>query len=58
MKNGKKPTRNQKMLIREHGLSPFNWLVVKNLGESLELVHRETGMTRTITKGFKRTNYA
>lgn len=50
MKNGKRPTRSQKMLIREHGLSPMNWLVVKNQGDTMEIVHRESGNLRTISK--------
>jgi len=58
MKNGKRPTRNQKMLMREYGLNPLNWLVVKNLGDVLEIAHRDTGITRTIAKGPKRVNYA
>lgn len=50
MKAGKRPTRNQKMTIREHGLSPANWLVTKNEGETLEIVHRESGNVRVISK--------
>lgn len=40
MKNGKKPTLQQKMLMRSHGLVPENWLVVKNTQEYLEVVSR------------------
>ena len=29
MKNGKRPTLQQKKLMRSHGLTPENWLVVK-----------------------------
>ena len=49
MKSGKRPTRAQKMTLREHSLSPANWLVVKNLGETLEIVHRTSGNIRTIS---------
>ena len=31
MKNGKAPTREQKKIMKAHGLVPENWLVVKNL---------------------------
>lgn len=40
MKNGKRPTRLQKILIKSSGLVPENWLVVKDLKESLEIVSR------------------
>ena len=29
MRRGKKPTRNQKILLGQAGLAPENWLVVK-----------------------------
>lgn len=40
MKNGKAPTRGQKKIMRAHGLVPENWLVVKNLPDTLEVVSR------------------
>ena len=40
MKNGKRPTLQQKKLMRSHGLTPENWLVVKNTQEFLEVVSR------------------
>ena len=40
MKNGKAPTREQKKIMKAHGLLPENWLVVKNLPDSLEVVSR------------------
>jgi hypothetical protein len=48
MKNGKKPTRNQMKLFVDAGLNPRNWLIVKNLPDQLQVVHRETGATKTI----------
>ncbi|SMQ75826.1 hypothetical protein SAMN05444673_2550 [Bacillus sp. OV166] len=48
MKNGKRPTRNQKKKVIEAGLNPGNWLVVKNQSDQMILVHRETGTTKTI----------
>lgn len=48
MKNGKRPTLNQKILIREAGLNPRNWLIVKNLPDRVHIVHRETGNERVI----------
>lgn len=40
MKNGKKPTLNQKKEMRSHGLLPENWLVVKDTGQFMEVVSR------------------
>ncbi len=40
MKNGKKPTRKQKLIMKSHGLDPARWLVVKNLGSSIEVVSK------------------
>ena len=40
MKNGKRPTLQQKKLMRSHGLVPENWLVVKNTQEFMEVVSR------------------
>lgn len=40
MKNGKKPTLRQKKIMREHGLQPDNWLVIKDLGTELHVVSR------------------
>lgn len=57
MKNGKAPTREQKIMMKAHGLVPENWLVVKNLPDSLEVVSRVAlkriggkPRTRTISK--------
>jgi hypothetical protein len=40
MKNGKRPTLNQKKLIEAAGLDPEEFLVVKNLPFELHLVNR------------------
>lgn len=63
MKNGKVPTREQKEIIRANGYVPKNWLVVKNLPESLEIVSKAalkkaTGKvkTRVISKKTKEGN--
>lgn len=51
MKQGRKPTRKQKLAIQAARLNPANWLVTKNLPDKLHLVHRETGRERTILVG-------
>lgn len=40
MKNGKKPTKRQKLIMKGHGLDPTRWLVVKNFGSSIEVVSK------------------
>lgn len=40
MKNGKAPTREQKQVMKAHGLDPQKWLVVKNLPDTMEVVSR------------------
>ena len=40
MKNGKKPTREQRKLIEKAGLLSSDWLVSKDLPSEIELVHR------------------
>lgn len=40
MKNGKTPTREEKQIMKAHGLVPENWLVLKNLPDTLVVVSR------------------
>ncbi|MCP1355437.1 DUF6906 family protein [Aneurinibacillus migulanus] len=48
MKNGKRPTRKQKLAMKAVRLNPENWLVTKNLPGELHLVHRETNRERKL----------
>ncbi|MDC2863827.1 DUF6906 family protein [Bacillus sp. BP-3] len=48
MKNGKNPTKKQKMLIASYKLNPENWLIYKKVDDELHLVHRNTFATRVI----------
>jgi len=48
VKQGKRPTKRQKMLISKGGLNVDNWLVVKNLPGCLHLEHRHTGQARVM----------
>lgn len=57
MKNGKAPTRKQKDILRAHGLRSENWLIVKDLPDTMEVVSRASlrklygrKRTRIITK--------
>lgn len=40
MKNGKLPTRNQKIMMKSHGLDSEKYLVVKDTQEMMEVVAR------------------
>lgn len=40
MKNGKLPTRNQKTLLKFHGMSSEEWLIVKDTPEFMEVVSK------------------
>ncbi len=48
MKQGKKPTKKQKLAIAAARLNPDNWLVIKNLPGELHLQHRFTGRVRVL----------
>ncbi|MEH7249193.1 hypothetical protein V7114_20750 [Neobacillus niacini] len=48
MKNGKAPTKREKIAMKAAGLTPEKWLIYKKTHETLEVVHRETGTTKTI----------
>ena len=52
MKNGKRPTLNQKKFIKSKGLDPADWLIVKDTPEEMQIIHRYSSKTtRTIPKG-------
>jgi len=48
MKNGKRPTRREKEVIKKYNLDPRNWLVSKRNDGMLLLVHRFTNSVRQI----------
>ncbi|MDT3497181.1 hypothetical protein NLU03_23030 [Bacillus toyonensis] len=48
MKNGKKPTKKEKVHIESYHLNPDNWLVFKKLTNEMHLVHRYTNTTKII----------
>ncbi|UYX50068.1 hypothetical protein M3Y14_15895 [Bacillus thuringiensis] len=48
MKNGKKPTKREKIQIKSYKLSPDSWLIFKKTDGELHLVHRYTNTKRTI----------
>lgn len=52
MKNGKKPTYNQRKLIEKWGLDAHNWRVVKDTSTEMLIVHIHSDKTkRVLPKG-------
>ncbi|MED3542513.1 hypothetical protein P4V63_32560 [Bacillus toyonensis] len=49
MKNGKKPTKKEKMVIKSYNLNPENWLIFKKVDGDLHLIHRNTFAKRVIS---------
>lgn len=48
MKHGKNPTVAQKRLLKNLGLVPENWLIVKHTPDFLTVGHRVSGAVRSI----------
>lgn len=54
MKQLKKPTRAQKILIQKKRMNPADWMIERDTSELLVLVHRHFNSTRrTIHKEVK-----
>lgn len=49
MRNGKKPTRKQKIRLGQAGLAPENWLVIRQkLNSELVIIHKHTDTVRVV----------
>jgi len=54
MKQLRKPTREQRKLIKSKRLNPDNWMVERDTPTEMVLVHKHfDNKTRTIPKGVK-----
>lgn len=52
MKNGKKPSREQRKLMEKWGMDTREWLVTKDTPTEMHIVHRYSDKTmRVIPKG-------
>jgi len=51
MKNGKKPTRREKALMKKWKLISDDWLVVSVTDQDMTVVSRYTDMVRLIPEG-------
>lgn len=50
MKQLKKPTRAQKILMKQKRMNPADWMVERDTPEELVLVHRHFSSTKKIIK--------
>jgi hypothetical protein len=50
MKRAKKPTRAQKIIIKDNHLNPDNWMVIKETEFYIYLIGKDSNKRRTITK--------
>ncbi len=49
MRNGKKPTRKQKIRLGQVGLSPRNWLVIRqDIDGKMVVLHKHTNRIKVI----------
>ncbi|MDY7963828.1 DUF6906 family protein [Bacillus thuringiensis] len=48
MKNGKNPTKKERIHIKSYNLNPDNWLIFKKVSNELHLVNRYTNATKVI----------
>jgi hypothetical protein len=48
MKNGKKPTRDQRKFLERNKLNAADWLIVKDTPELMEIVHRFSDKTMKV----------
>lgn len=47
---GRKPTREERKIFNENNLDTYVWLIMKNTPTFMEVVNRDTGEVKTITK--------
>ncbi len=50
MKNGKRPTRRQKQMLKELGLNSDNWLIIRDDKFELKIIHKVSGQVRTLQR--------
>lgn len=48
MKQGKRPVRKEKELLKSHRLNAKNWLVERRLKSSVIFLHKESGNLKQI----------
>ncbi|MBW3492405.1 hypothetical protein [Bacillus sp. FDAARGOS_1420] len=53
MKNGKRPTKREKIHINPYKLDPKNWLIYKKGDGRLHLIQRRTNSIRVIPTAYR-----
>lgn len=48
MKHGKRPTKAQKIRIKQHGLNPDNWLVITDHNGVFLIVNKISSKTKSL----------
>lgn len=48
--HGKSPTREQKMILEDHGLNHKDYVILKDLVNTMVVKHRRTGEIRIVEK--------
>ena len=50
MKQPRKLTRSEKIIISNNGLNATNWMLVEDLGAYLKIINKTTGTIKMVTK--------
>ena len=50
MKQPKRLTYEQKLIVSGHNLNPNQWMFVEELEFYIKIIHKETGVTKLIDK--------
>ncbi len=50
MQHGKKPTKNQKIFMKQNKLVSENWLVERDTPKCMVVINRQSKTTRTLHK--------
>lgn len=50
MRNGRRPTRAQKVFLAKYNLSPDNWLIISDTPKRLVIRHRISDKIRTLER--------
>ncbi len=50
MQHGKKPTKNQKIFLKENKLVPENWLVERDTPELMIIINKQSNKPKEIYK--------
>lgn len=47
---GKRPTRNQRLVLEKNGLDTYKWLVQKDTPTMMQVIHTDTKEIKTLNK--------